>query len=192
MSLKEHTEAAEADRRSELDAARAEMGRKSDGAVFAALEAREAELATLHAAAVDALDARHAGAVADAAAAHARLAAAAAAEHRDTVARQHAFQEETREAALTIQAKRHDGNLFSALRAREEELTAAFDKILKEREAAFVEAEASFERAMKDQQDAHAKTIGDLEAQLLAFERAGPPLPPREKTVCCAGGSPAT
>ena len=111
---------------------------------------------------------------------------------RDTVARQHAFQEETREAALTIQAKRHDGNLFSALRAREEELTAAFDKILKEREAAFVEAEASFERAMKDQQDAHAKTIGDLEAQLLAFERAGPPLPPREKTVCCAGGSPAT
>ena len=80
------------------------MGRKSDGAVFAALEAREAELATLHAAAVDALDARHAGAVADAAAAHARLAAAAAAEHRDTVARQHAFQEEAREAALQLKA----------------------------------------------------------------------------------------
>ena len=47
MVVKEHTEAAEADRRSELDAARAEMGRKSDGAVFAALEAREAELASL-------------------------------------------------------------------------------------------------------------------------------------------------
>ena len=143
MSLKEHTAAAEADRKKGLEAAKAEMDRKVDGAVFNALTAREAELATHHGKALDALDARHAAAVADAAAAHAALVASAAEDHRDTVARQHDFHSTQKEAALTMQAKRHDGTLFSALRAREEELTSAFDKILKERESALVAAEAA-------------------------------------------------